>query len=39
MSCSYNSPEAQARLPSLIAAVPNSSLSGATPHRLLPPEG
>jgi 3-methyl-2-oxobutanoate hydroxymethyltransferase len=34
MSCSYDSPEAQARLPLLVAAAPNSFLSVATPHGL-----
>jgi len=34
MSCSYDSPEAQARLPLLVAAAPQSFLSGATPHGL-----
>lgn len=32
MSCSYDSPEAQARLPRLVEAAPNSFLSCATPH-------
>lgn len=32
MSCSFDSPESQARLPLLVAAAPNSFLSGATPH-------
>jgi len=32
MSCSFDSPEAQARLPQLVAAAPNSFLSGSTPH-------
>ena len=32
MSCSYDSPEAQARLPLLVEAAPNSFLSCATPH-------
>ncbi|MBL9173735.1 MAG: 3-methyl-2-oxobutanoate hydroxymethyltransferase [Verrucomicrobiales bacterium] len=32
MSCSFDSPEAQARLPRLVAAAPNSFLSAATPH-------
>ena len=32
MSCSFDSPEAQARLPRLVAAAPNSFLSCATPH-------
>ena len=31
-SCSFDSPEAQARLPLLVAAAPNSFLSCATPH-------
>jgi 3-methyl-2-oxobutanoate hydroxymethyltransferase len=32
MSCSFDSPESQARLPLLVAAAPTSFLSGATPH-------
>jgi 3-methyl-2-oxobutanoate hydroxymethyltransferase len=32
MSCSFDSPEAQARLPQLVAAAPSSFLSGSTPH-------
>lgn len=32
LSCSFDSPEAQARLPLLVAAAPTSFLSGATPH-------
>jgi 3-methyl-2-oxobutanoate hydroxymethyltransferase len=32
MSCSFDSPESQARLPKLVAAAPNSFLSCATPH-------
>ena len=32
MSCSYDSPEAQLRLPRLIAAAPDSFISAATPH-------
>lgn len=32
MSCSFDSPEAQARLPRLVEAAPNSFLSTATPH-------
>ncbi len=32
MSCSFDSPESQARLPGLVAAAPNSFLSCATPH-------
>ena len=38
MSCSFDSPEAQARLPRLVAAAPNSFLSCATPHALATPE-
>jgi 3-methyl-2-oxobutanoate hydroxymethyltransferase len=38
MSCSFDSPEAQARLPLLVAAAPNSFLSTATPHGLASPE-
>jgi len=34
MSCPFDNPEAQARLPELIAAAPNSFLSCATPHGL-----
>src|SRR5678815_6172476 len=34
MSCSFDSPEAQARLPKLVAVAPNSFLSCATPHGL-----
>ncbi|MEM9282017.1 MAG: 3-methyl-2-oxobutanoate hydroxymethyltransferase [Verrucomicrobiota bacterium] len=34
MSCSYDSPEAQARLPHLVEAAPHSFLSCATPHGL-----
>lgn len=34
MSCSFDSPESQARLPHLVAAAPNSFLSAATPHGL-----
>lgn len=32
MSCSFDSPESQARLPKLVEAAPNSFLSCATPH-------
>ena len=32
MSCSFDSPEAQARLPHIVAAAPNSFISCATPH-------
>ncbi len=38
MSCSFDSPEAQARLPLLVAAAPHSFLSAATPHGLATPE-
>lgn len=38
MSCSFDSPEAQARLPRLVAAAPLSFLSAATPHGLASPE-
>ena len=34
MSCSFDSPAAQARLPELVAAAPRSFISGATPHGL-----
>jgi len=34
MSCSFDSPESQARLPQLVAAAPNSFFSAATPHGL-----
>ena len=34
MSCSFDSPESQARLPLLVAAAPKSFLSAATPHGL-----
>jgi 3-methyl-2-oxobutanoate hydroxymethyltransferase len=38
MSCSFDSPEAQARLPHLVAAAPHSFLSCATPHGMASPE-
>ncbi|HEY2343738.1 MAG TPA: 3-methyl-2-oxobutanoate hydroxymethyltransferase [Chthoniobacteraceae bacterium] len=38
MSCSFDTPEAQMRLPRLVAAAPNSFLSAATPHGLASPE-
>lgn len=38
MSCSFDSPESQARLPLLVAAAPNSFLSAATPHGMESPE-
>lgn len=34
LSCSFDSPESQARLPLLVAAAPRSFLSTATPHGL-----
>lgn len=34
MSCPFDTPEAQARLPLLVAAAPTSFLSGSTPHGL-----
>ena len=34
MSCSFDSPEAQARLPKIVDAAPNSFISCATPHGL-----
>lgn len=38
MSCPFDTPEAQARLPLLVAAAPHSFLSGSTPHGLATPE-
>src|SRR6188508_1846882 len=38
MSCSFDSPASQARLPLLVAAAPTSFLSAATPHGLASPE-
>ena len=38
MSCSFDSPDSQARLPLLVAAAPKSFLSCATPHGLASPE-
>ena len=38
LSCSFDSPAAQARLPLLVAAAPTSFISGATPHGLASPE-
>ncbi len=38
LSCSYDSPAAQARLPLLVAAAPKSFISGATPHGMASPE-
>jgi 3-methyl-2-oxobutanoate hydroxymethyltransferase len=34
LSCSFDSPAAQARLPLVVAAAPNSFISGSTPHGL-----
>ncbi|MGO8698340.1 MAG: 3-methyl-2-oxobutanoate hydroxymethyltransferase [Limisphaerales bacterium] len=38
LSCSYDSPASQARLPLLVAAAPKSFLSAATPHGLASPQ-
>ncbi len=38
MSCSFDSLEAQARLPRMVAAAPESFISCATPHGLASPE-
>src|SRR3954467_13083746 len=38
LSCSFDSPESQARLPLLVAAAPKSFISGATPRGLASPE-
>lgn len=38
LSCSFDSPESQGRLPLLVAAAPRSFISGATPHGLASPE-
>lgn len=38
MSCSFDNPETQLRLPRIIAAAPNSFISAATPHGLASPE-
>jgi len=37
LSCSFDSPESQARFPNLVATAPNSFLSCATPHGLASP--
>src|SRR6266481_9362032 len=34
LSCSFDSPASQARLPLLVAAAPKSFISGSTPHGL-----
>lgn len=38
LSCSFDSPASQARLPLLVEAAPRSFISGATPHGLASPE-
>jgi 3-methyl-2-oxobutanoate hydroxymethyltransferase len=38
LSCSFDTPESQARLPLLVTAAPKSFISGATPHGLASPE-
>lgn len=38
LSCSFDSPAAQARLPLIVAAAPKSFISGSTPHGLASPE-
>src|SRR5258707_11381478 len=38
LSCSFDSPAAQARLPLLVAAAPKSFISGSTPHGMASPE-
>src|SRR5437879_10596477 len=38
LSCSFDSPASQARLPLLVAAAPKSFISTATPHGLASPE-
>jgi len=38
MSTSFDSPEAQARLPRIVAAAPRSFISAATPHGLASPD-
>ena len=38
LSCSFDSPESQARLSQLVAAAPRSFISGATPHGLVSQE-
>ena len=39
LSCSFDSPASQARLPLLVAAAPKSFISAATPHGLASAEG
>src|SRR5881296_1456908 len=38
MSCSFDTPASQARLPLLVAAAPKSFISAATPHGMASPE-
>lgn len=38
LSCSFDSPASQARLPQLVEAAPKSFISGATPHGMATPE-
>src|ERR1051325_277762 len=38
LSCSFDSPESQARLALIVAAAPKSFISGATPHGVASPE-
>src|SRR5215831_5499935 len=38
LSCSFDTPASQARLPLLVAAAPKSFISAATPHGLASPE-
>jgi 3-methyl-2-oxobutanoate hydroxymethyltransferase len=38
LSCSFDSPASQARLPLLVAAAPKSFISAATPHGMASPE-
>jgi len=38
LSCSFDSPAAQARLPLLVEAAPKSFISGSTPHGMASPE-
>src|SRR5262245_25069557 len=38
LSCSFDTPASQARLPLLVAAAPKGFISGATPHGLASPE-
>src|SRR3989442_7305675 len=38
LSCSFDPPASQARLPLLVAAAPKSFISGATPHGMASPE-